>query len=240
MIKDDVFTMKTYAIVGNQYQGLYTKPWSQVQAYTRTKPAPKFKGFATKAEAQAWFDTQIAVQNDQSRQYTTAYNGQFKADPNQYYIFTDGGSRNTGNVAGGHVKASDKAGWAIAIYHGSNLTDPVYTDSGAYFGRTNNEMEILALINALLQAAKVSTPVTIVSDSKYVLDSVTNWMYNWANNNWRKSSGEIANLAAWQQIYALIPPLAERLSFMWVKGHATSHGNITVDQLLNDAMDNLS
>ena len=232
--------MKTYAIVGNKYEGLYTKPWSEVKAYTQTKPSPKFKGFTTKSAAQAWFDSQVSAKNDMSRQYTTAYNGTFRADPNQYYIFTDGGSRNTGNVAGGHVKATDKAGWAIAIYRGSNLNEPVFTDNGADWGRTNNEMEMLALINALLQAAKVSAPITIVSDSKYVLDTVTNWMYNWVANGWRKSSGEIANLKAWQQIYTLIQPIAPRLSFIWVKGHATSHGNITVDQLLNDAMDQLS
>jgi ribonuclease HI len=33
--------------------------------------------------------------------------------------------------------------------------------------------------------------------------------------------------------------LAERISFIWVKGHATSDGNVLVDQLLNQAMDNL-
>ena len=98
-----------------KYEGLYTKPWSEVKAYTQTKPAPKFKGFTTKSAAQEWFDSQVSAKNDTSRQYTTAYNGTFRADPNRYYIFTDGGSRNTGNVAGGHVKATDKAGWAIAI-----------------------------------------------------------------------------------------------------------------------------
>jgi len=231
--------MKTYAIVGNQYEGLYTKPWAQVQPYTQTKPAPKFKGFTSLAEAQAWFDSQAGAASNPARQYQTAYDGKFKADANRYYMFTDGGSRNTGNVAGGHVRKTDKAAWAIAIYHGSDLTTPVFSDSGAYFGRTNNEMEILGLINALLQMGKVAEPVTIVSDSKYVLDSVTNWMYNWQSNGWRKSSGEIANLTAWQQVYELVQQLNDRLSFIWVKGHATSNGNILVDQLLNQAMDNL-
>ena len=231
--------MKTYAIVGNQFEGLYTKPWSEVQRYTHTKPAPKYKGFATRAEAQAWFDDQTGASGNTARQYVTAYDGQFNAEPSRYYIFTDGGSRNTGNVAGGHIRPTDKAAWAIAIYRGDDMQTPVFTDSGAFFGRTNNEMEILGLINALLQMAKVSEPVTIVSDSKYVLDTVTDWMYNWQSNGWRKASGEIANLTAWQQVYELVQQVQDRLAFIWVKGHATSAGNIRVDQLLNDAMDQL-
>lgn len=227
--------MKTYSIVGNQYEGLYTKPWSEVQKMTQTKPAPKYKGFTSRAEAQAWFD----AQNSGSRSYETAYDGAFKADSKRYYIFTDGGSRNTGNVSGGHVKATDKAAWAIAIYAGSDLNTPVFSDAKGYFGRTNNEMEMLALINALLQAAKTDAPVTIVSDSKYVLDSVTNWMYNWQSNGWKKAGGEIANLKGWQQIFDLVQPLENRLDFIWVKGHATSNGNVLVDRLLNEAMDAL-
>ncbi|MBM7616940.1 ribonuclease HI [Weissella uvarum] len=228
--------MKTYAIVGNEHEGIYTAPWSQVQPLTQTKPAPKYKGFNSKAEAQAWFN----AQNSSARQYQTAYNGDFKANPSHFYMFTDGGSRNTGNHAGGHVNTHDKAAWALAIYAGTDLNQAIYTDSKAYFGRTNNEMELLGLINALLQAQRTDAPVTIVSDSKYVLDGVTNWMYNWQANGWQKSSGEIANLTAWQQIYDLVQTLADRLHFIWVKGHATSQGNVLVDELLNQAMDQLS
>lgn len=231
--------MKTYAIIGNQYEGLYTKPWSTVQKYTQTKPAPRYKGFTTVAEAEVWFNEQKVGQDLSSRQYTIAYDGQFKTTPEKYYLFTDGGSRNTGNVAGGHVKATDKAAWALAIYKGDDLKNPLFKDAEAFFGRTNNEMEILALLHGLKQAQKTDTPVVIVSDSKYVLETATNWMYNWKSAGWKKSSGPIANLELWQQVDRLIQPIAERLEFIWVKGHATSAGNVLVDQLLNDAMDQL-
>ncbi|AIG66200.1 Ribonuclease H [Weissella ceti] len=92
--------MKTYAIVGNQYEGLYTKPWSEVQKMTQTKPAPKYKGFTSRAEAQAWFD----AQNSGSRSYETAYDGAFKADSKRYYIFTDGGSEIPETLAVGMLK----------------------------------------------------------------------------------------------------------------------------------------
>ncbi|WP_242840317.1 RNase H family protein [Weissella ceti] len=93
----------------------------------------------------------------------------------------------------------------------------MFSDAKGYFGRTNNEMEMLALINALLQAAKTDAPVTIVSDSKYVLDSVTNWMYNWQSNGWKKAGGEIANLKGWQQIFDLVQPLENRLDLFGLK-----------------------
>jgi ribonuclease HI len=64
-------------------------------------------------------------------------------------------------------------------------------------------------------------------------------MYNWQKNGWRKASGEIANLPSWQKAYELVQPLRQQLSFIWVKGHATSAGNILVDKLLNEAMDKL-
>ncbi|MDR3240999.1 MAG: ribonuclease H family protein [Lactobacillaceae bacterium] len=231
--------MKTYAIVGNQYEGLYTKPWSEVQKYTQTKPAPKYKGFTTRGEAEKWFADATGASGNLSHAYETAYEGEFKWQAERYYMFTDGGSRNTGNVAGGHVKETDKAAWAIAVYRGDNPHQPVFSDAGAFFGKTNNEMEIFALINALKQALKVKEKVVIVSDSKYVLDTATDWMYNWQAAGWRKKNGEIANLAAWQMVYDLIQQQAERLSLIWVKGHATSAGNVLVDELLNEAMDGL-
>ncbi|KRN74707.1 RNase HI [Weissella kandleri] len=231
--------MKTYAIVGNQYEGLYTKPWSEVQKYTQTKPAPKYKGFTSYAAAKQWFDENQAAITATYRNYETVYDGEFKREAQHYYIFTDGGSRNTGNVAGGHVKATDLAAFAVVIFAGLDNKNPLYKNSVGFFGKTNNEMEVQALLAALQQAQKVAEPVTIVSDSKYVLDTVTNWMYNWQSNGWTKKSGEIANLNLWQQIYDLVQQQKDHLAFIWVKGHATSAGNQLVDQLLNQAMDEL-
>lgn len=231
--------MKTYAIVGNQYEGLYTKPWSQVQKFTQTKPAPKYKGFTSRAAAEKWFTEQTGAGNNHAHHYQTIYDGQLHPIDSQYYLFTDGGSRNTGNRAGGHVKASDLAAWAIALFAGSDLQVPTYTAAKAYRGRTNNEMEVEALIMALRLAQELGKPLTIISDSKYVLDTVTDWMYTWQANGWQKASGPIANLSAWQTVFDLMQSLQEQVSFIWVKGHATSQGNQLVDHLLNEAMDKL-
>ncbi|KRN32173.1 ribonuclease H family protein [Weissella halotolerans] len=231
--------MKTYAIVGNQYEGVYTKPWSQVQKFTQTKPAPKYKGFTSQAAAEKWFAEQTGAGTNQAHHYETIYNGHIQPLRDHYYLFTDGGSRNTGNHRGSHVQASDLAAWAIALFKGTDMQTPTYTAKKAYHGRTNNDMELAALIMALNVAQDLSQPVTIVSDSKYVLDTVTDWMYSWQANGWQKASGPIANLAGWQTVFELMQSLQEKVSFIWVKGHATSRGNQLVDQLLNQAMDNL-
>ncbi|PAK68674.1 ribonuclease H, partial [Staphylococcus haemolyticus] len=60
-------------------------------------------------------------------------------------VYTDGGSRNHGNVKDGHVKASDKAAWAFLIKDGHQK----HSRSGGEFGATNNRMEIMALLEAL-------------------------------------------------------------------------------------------
>ena len=73
--------MKTYAIVGNKYEGLYTKPWSEVKAYTQTKPAPKFKGFTTKAEAQTWFDNQVSAKTTRHANIVLPTMAHFKQIP---------------------------------------------------------------------------------------------------------------------------------------------------------------
>lgn len=230
--------MKTYVIVGGPNEGIYTKPWSDVQPLVQTKPAPKYKGFTSQTDAKAWFDEQKNTLSHPAHSYEIAYDGKFNKQDGHLYIFTDGGNRNTGNVKGGHVQADDLAAWAVAAFNGRN-SKAIFTASEAYRGRTNNDMEITALLNALQWAEQQTGAFTIISDSKYVLDTTTNWMYNWQRNGWKKSSGDIANLELWQAVYEAIQQVKDRISFIWVKGHATSIENIMVDELLNQAMDQL-
>src|SRR5699024_11713443 len=62
-------------------------------------------------------------------------------------IYTDGGSRNHGNVKGGHVRTDDKAAWA---YHISN-NGQTYEGTAGELGATNNRMEIMALIQSIIR-----------------------------------------------------------------------------------------
>lgn len=96
---------------------------------------------------------------------------------------------------------------------------------------TNNRME-LAAIAAALEA--VDGPVEIVTDSTYARDALTKWVHGWKRRGWKTASGgPVKNRD-------LIEPLARVLAtrdvtFTWVKGHATSHGNNRADELARQA-----
>jgi len=155
------------------------------------------------------------------------------------FVFTDGGSRNTGNVKGGHVKSSDKAAWAYLIKH----NDQKYTDSVGIYGATNNQMEISAVLEALRHLYRLKLTekkIILISDSKYVLDSINKgWLANWARNNWRNSTKkEVKNRDLWEAIFKALPHFP-KIKFEWTKGHGSNTGNNYVDVLLNKTMDEM-
>ena len=60
---------------------------------------------------------------------------------------------------------------------------------------TNNEMELKAILFALkIFGAQANQdfiqPPTVYTDSAYAYNIYTNWMYNWAKNDWLKSDGK--------------------------------------------------
>lgn len=154
-------------------------------------------------------------------------------------VYTDGGTRNTGNYKGGKVKETDLAAWAYLItYDGKKF----YASDGV-FGATNNQMELTALLKALekLKSSKANHyPITIYSDSKYLIDAINqHWLDNWVKKKWRKSDGSVVlNREIWQSIHHLLQEFSQ-IKFVWVKGHASSYGNIFVDQALNKTMDKM-
>ena len=91
---------------------------------------------------------------------------------------------------------------------------------------TNNRMELLAVI-AGLEALKTNEhPVTIYSDSKYVVDAINKgWLESWVKKGFKGKK----NVDLWQRFL----PLQKRfkLTFKWVKGHAGIPENERCDQL---------
>lgn len=103
---------------------------------------------------------------------------------------------------------------------------------------TNNRMELLAIIVAL-ELLKVSgREVIIYSDSKYVIDSVTNgWVFGWQKKGFKGKK----NADLWRRFLQIYPK--NKVVFQWVKGHANNPGNERVDalavQAANDKKDHL-
>ncbi|MCP3871892.1 MAG: ribonuclease HI [Desulfobacteraceae bacterium] len=143
-------------------------------------------------------------------------------DP-QITIYTDGSA--LGNPGpGGYGIVSVKDGVTKEISQGYKHT-------------TNNRMEMMAVITALEQLEDATDrPITIFSDSKYVLDSITKgWAVGWRKKGWKKSDGKPAlNIDLWKRMLDVVKKFSD-LSFQWVKGHAGNPMNELADDLANSA-----
>lgn len=107
--------------------------------------------------------------------------------------------------------------------------------SQGYKTTTNNRMEVLAVIKGL-ETLKEPCEVTLYSDSKYVVDSVTKgWVYNWKKRNWIKSDKKKAlNIDLWERLLVLLEK--HSVEFVWVKGHAENVENERCDELARAAI----
>ncbi|MDO4563531.1 MAG: ribonuclease HI [Clostridia bacterium] len=102
--------------------------------------------------------------------------------------------------------------------------------TGAFELTTNNRMELLAVIRGL-EALREPCRVKVISDSKYVVDSLTRgWVYSWRAKGWKKSDGKRAlNVDLWERLL----PLMERheVELEWIKGHKGHPYNERCDAL---------
>jgi ribonuclease HI len=138
-------------------------------------------------------------------------------------IFTDGACR--GNPGPG--------GWAALLLSGKDRKEV----SGAEANTTNNRMELAAAIGGL-GALKRRCAVKLYTDSKYVLQGITEWLPNWKARGWRTAAREpVKNQDLWQLLDAAVAN--QDIEWIWVKGHSGHEGNEYVDQLANDAIDRM-
>jgi ribonuclease HI len=134
-------------------------------------------------------------------------------------IFTDGACK--GNPGPG--------GWGAIIRSGANEKEL----SGGEPLTTNNRMELLAAIRAL-EALKRPCDVVLHTDSIYVRDGITKWIFGWQKNGWRTADRKpVKNAELWQELLAAAAP--HRIDWRWVKGHSGHAENDRADQLACDA-----
>ena len=96
---------------------------------------------------------------------------------------------------------------------------------------TNNQMELMAAISAL-EALERSTKLTIVTDSKYVMDGITKWIHGWKAKNWTKKN--LKNVELWKRLDAA--NAQHDVTWEWVKGHAGHPENERADELARAGM----
>jgi len=103
------------------------------------------------------------------------------------------------------------------------------TLSKGYFNTTNNRMELRAVIEAL-QSLKEPCNITLWSDSQYMKNGITQWIFNWKKNHWKTSAGKpVKNQDLWGMLDQLIQQ--HKIDWRWVKGHAGHRENEICDEL---------
>jgi ribonuclease HI len=138
-------------------------------------------------------------------------------------IYTDGACR--GNPGPG--------GWAALLVAGKERKEVL----GSEALTTNNRMELMAAIGGL-GALKRRCAVKLYTDSKYVLQGVTEWLPNWKARGWLTSARQpVKNQDLWQLLDAAVS--GQDIEWHWVKGHSGHEGNEYVDQLANIAIDRM-
>lgn len=135
-------------------------------------------------------------------------------------IFTDGAC--SGNPGPG--------GWAAILRFGD-------TEKEIFGGEpqtTNNRMELMAAIRGL-EALKRPCPVVVYTDSRYVMDGITQWMPRWKRNGWKTSDRKpVKNGDLWIALDAAVSP--HNVTWRWVAGHSGHPENERADQLARSAI----
>lgn len=149
-----------------------------------------------------------------------------KIEPIRIYV---DGSSSSGGVGDG--------GWGVLFI----IEGQEEGFHGGVKNTTNNRMELTAAISALkLLPVQNEIPVIVYSDSKYVIDGITNWINKWKQQNWvlsgkknQKNQVEVKNMDLWQQLDKL-NRRHKNLTWTWVKGHSGVYGNEMADALANE------
>lgn len=113
------------------------------------------------------------------------------------------------------------AGWAWYV-------DDNAWSAGGWPHGTNNQGELMAVIDLLDSTAHVDDDLLILCDSQYVINAVTKWMPGWKRKGWRKADGSpVMNRELLERLDRATQ--GRRYTFEWVKGHA--------GHVLNEAAD---
>ena len=138
-------------------------------------------------------------------------------------IYTDGACR--GNPGPG--------GWGAILLYGDKEKELF----GGEPETTNNRMELMAAIVAL-ETLNTPCQVVLTTDSKYVMDGITQWMANWKKRGWKTASKQpVKNVDLWQRLDAAVQ--RHDIAWQWVKGHSGHPGNERADALANRGIDEM-
>jgi ribonuclease HI len=143
----------------------------------------------------------------------------------ELFAYTDGAC--SGNPGPG--------GWGVLmIARDGDAVVKERTLSGGEALTTNNRMELMAAIAALEALARPSR-ITVVTDSAYVKNGITEWLAGWKRKGWRTAGGPpVKNADLWQRLDAA--QARHRVDWRWTRGHAGHPENERADELARAGM----
>ena len=137
-----------------------------------------------------------------------------------FLVFTDGAAK--GNPGPG--------GWgAIVVTPDHRVTEL----GGGAPHTTNNRMELSGAIAALQHLATQPGPVAIYTDSTYLIQGITQWIWGWRKRGWKTAEGgDVLNRDLWEQLSVLVSErTGGKVEWHWVRGHVGTPGNERADQI---------
>lgn len=138
-------------------------------------------------------------------------------------LYTDGACR--GNPGPG--------GWGVLMHYRDHEKEL----HGGEPNTTNNRMELMAAIQALESLTRPCA-VKLYTDSKYVMQGITEWIDNWKAKGWKTAARKpVKNVDLWQRLDQARQ--RHQVEWIWVKGHSGHDGNERADELANRGIDEM-
>ena len=121
-------------------------------------------------------------------------------------------------------------GWRYVLEYGE--TRKVGRDGATH--TTNNRMELMAVICGLHAIKDKSIPVTVHSDSEYIVKGMNEWRHDWKAKGWKNSRGQdVSNRDLWEHLDHQIKGF-KSVTFLWVKAHNGHSWNEFADEIARE------
>lgn len=133
---------------------------------------------------------------------------------NRIKIYTDG-------ACAGNQLQENRGGYGAIIFKQGE--EPLRLNGG-YRNTTNNRMELKAVIESLKRVSPL-LPVTVYSDSQYVVTGITEWIHNWIRKGKIEKNGDL-----WMELYNMVSTF-QNIQFIKVKAHNGDQYNEEADKL---------
>lgn len=141
----------------------------------------------------------------------------------QIKIYTDGSG----------CSIDGPGGWASIIIYPN---DKIVELSGGYLSATNNQMELMAILEPLWYLIEHENlnhiSIEIVSDSEYCVKGFSEWLPKWQKNGWKSKTGPVKNQPLWKAMIEATKNM--HIKFSWCRGHVGIEYNERADKLAGE------